>query len=281
MTYCREIMIPSKPIAVSILVALVLALFSVPEATAQLQEPEVIDVEQPRTLYGEGLRSGLAVNAVVNNFGIGMLGQYSRVVSPFTELTLTAGITGIRDVREQSFQNFFTGRRTVPNKYNRALGFPIMVGVKQRMFARHIADNFRVFISTAAGPAMSFVYPYFNDIDDNGLRNVVELPNGVRQAEPLYDFFTGWDQGETKWGLSAEFKIGIDFGDNFSNLTRVEFGYFFYYFDQGIQMMEPHRGGIMRAFDAQGEPIPFNQTFYDAQKFFGTPQITITFGTMW
>lgn len=261
--------------AIPLLLSLLFTITAVPSAYAQIKEPEVMDIEEPRTLYGEGIRNGLGVNLVVNNFGVGLHGQFSRVISPYTELTLSAGITGIRDVSEQSFQDFFTGQRVIPNKYNRALGFPFLVGVKHRMFARQIDDNFRLFISTAAGPAFGFTYPYFNDADDSGFRNVVVV-NDVPRVEEINDFFTGWSEGESHWGLSAEFKIGVDFGENFSNLSRAEFGYFFYYFQEGLQIMEPYRG----VTNSQGFIVD-RAPFHDAQKFFGTPQISLVFGGMW
>ncbi|MDZ7772331.1 MAG: hypothetical protein U5K31_06290 [Balneolaceae bacterium] len=258
-----------------LMLMLLLAVAATPPAHAQLQEPEVLDIEEPRTLWGEGLRNGLGANLVVNNFGLGLQGHYSRILSPYTELTLSVGITGIRDVSEQSFQDFFTGQRVIPNKYNRALGFPFLVGIKHRMFARQIDDNFRLFISTAAGPALGFTYPYFNDVDNSGFRNVVEV-NGVPRVEKINDFFSGWSDGASQWGLSAEFKVGVDFGENFRHLTRVEFGYFFYYFQQGLQILEPYQG----ITNSEGTLVD-REPFHDAQKFFGTPQISLIFGSMW
>lgn len=270
----------SRPAALVGMLTMLLTVISIPEAAAQLEEPEVLSVDEPRTLYGEGLRNGLGANLVVNNFGVGLLGHYSRIVGPYTELSISAGITGLRDVSEQSFQDFFTGQRIIPNKYQRALGFPIMIGLKHRMFARRIDDNFRFFVSTAAGPAMAFTYPYFEDQQQPGepgygFRNVVVL-EGVARVEPINDFFTGWSEGETHWGLSAEFKFGVDFGENFKSLNRVEFGYFFYYFDPGLQIMEPYKGVV----DEDGFVVD-KKPFYDDQKFFGTPQISLIFGGIW
>lgn len=253
---------------------------------AQLQEPEVRKVDSPLTPLSKGYHNSLAVDIMLNNFGFGIGGQYSRVVGPYTELTFQTGITGIRDVSEQNFQDFFTGQRTIPNKYKRALGFPFLFGIERRLFADAISDNFRFFIASAAGPAMAFVYPYVNDSDNNGLRTTILQPTNAGPVavptERINDFFSGWSDGETEWGFSGELKLGVSLGENFKRQTTIEFGFFFYYFNQGLQIMEPNRVVSYRIDEQTGlGVIDETEPFFDAQKYFGTPQISIKFGGMW
>ena len=265
----------SSLIAVALL--LFSGLFQAPaQVYAQTREPEVIPLPEPRTPLSEGKRNTLGFEVMVNNFGFGIGGHYSKVLGPFTQLTLNAGITGIRDVSEQTYTDPFFGQQIIPNKYNRAIAFPIHLGLKRRFFARKISDNFRFFVSASGGPVMAFVYPYFNDADGNGFRNSIDLGGGVFINERINDFFTGWKDGETHWGVTGNFKIGVDIGDNFSKLTTVEFGYMFYYFDDGLQMMEPRRPV---AQNPDGSFV--TEPFFDAQKYFGTPQISLIFGGMW
>lgn len=245
---------------------------------AQLEEPDVVGLPEPRTPLSEGYHNSWSVDIMLNNFGFGVGGQYSRVLGPYTELTLKAGITGIRDVSELTYQDFFTGSQLVPNKYKRAFGFPFLVGLKKRIFAQNIQDNFRLFIEGAAGPAMSFVYPYVNDVDNNGYRTFQLTQQGfLVPVETVNDFFSGWKEGETRWGLNGEIKIGADIGSRFSSQTTVEIGYFFYYFDPGLQIMEPYQP---QGYNEDGLPVG-QEPFFDAQKYFGTPQIKIIFGGMW
>ncbi|MFH5882721.1 hypothetical protein ACG2F4_00305 [Halalkalibaculum sp. DA3122] len=249
---------------------------------AQTQEPDVMPLPEPRTPLSEGKHNALGFEVMINNFGFGIGGHYSRVLGPFTELTFETGITGIRDVSEQTYTDPFFGQQIIPNKYNRAMAFPFMAGIKKRFFARKISDNFRFFAAASGGPVLAFVYPYFNDSNGNGFRDNFVV-NGIRRSESVNDFFSGWKDGETKWGVAGEFKVGVDIGENFSKLTTVEFGYYFYYFDEGIQMMEPYRpvinnqGQYVLRPDGTFEREPF----FDAQKYYGTPQITLTFGGMW
>lgn len=270
------------------LIVLIVAMLGVQSVQAQLNEPEVRKVDQPLTPLSEGFHNSLAFDVKLNNFGFGLGGQYTRVLGPYTELTLQAGITGLRNVSEQSFQDFFTGQRTIPNKYKRALGFPFLLGVEQRLFAEDIADNFRFFVGGSAGPAMAFVYPYVDETEEPGqlgygLRTTVVDQSGfIRPVEQVNDFFTGWKDGESKWGVAGELKVGVSLGDNFKRQTTVEFGYFFYYFQQGLQIMEPQRVVAYELDEQTGLGfISETEDYFDAQKYFGTPQISIKFGGMW
>lgn len=281
-------------IKTTLLIPLLLVIFifgvGIPFSQAQLKEPEVIDEANPLTPYGQGLNNRWGVNLLINNFGFGLTANYARVVSPFTEITVKTGITGLRDVTEQNFQDFFTGRQIIPNKFNRALAFPLLVGVKQRLFANKVADNFRFFFSASAGPAVAFVYPYLNDTfrEDGfrtfGINNVGQL----QPVETINDFFSRWGDGSTEWGGAGEIKLGVDLGSNFKKQTTVEIGYYFYYFNQGIQILEP---GAPQT-DANGRPLIDPNTGltipstdpdagFDDQKYFGTPQISIIFGGFW
>lgn len=260
--------------------ALVMVGLSCSTAFAQLEEPEVVELPDPKTPLSEGFHNGLGFDVMLNNFGFGIGGTYSKVLGPYTEFTFRTGITGIRDASEQTFQSFLTGQQIVPNKYKRAFGFPFLFGLKKRLFAQHIDDNLRFFVSGAVGPAMAFSFPYLNDSDGNGFRTFQITPQGfLVPTERINDFFTGWSEGETDWGYSGELKIGVDLGSKFKSRTTIEFGYFFYYFKDGLQIMEPYKP---TEYNQDGIPVEeTKKSFFDAQKYFGTPQIKFTFGGMW
>jgi hypothetical protein len=267
-----------------IVFALLLSVFA-DIAEAQIKEPDVIEKPDPKTPQSEGYHNAIGFDVVVNNFGFGIGGTIGRMVAPYTELTFRTGITGIRDASEQNFQSFLTGQQIIPNKYKRAFGFPFMLGIKQRLFARQIDDNLRFFISGGGGPALAFTYPYIRDNNNaNGFRDFQVTPGGfLAPVERVNDFFSGWSEGESKWGYSGAIKLGVDLGSKFKSRTTIEFGYFFYYFTEGLQIMEPYKPF---GYNSEGEPIEFNNQgernpFFDAQKYFGTPQIKFTFGGMW
>ncbi|MEX0905201.1 MAG: hypothetical protein WD604_05835 [Balneolaceae bacterium] len=249
---------------------------------AQIQEPEVEQVVREAPTLREGYSSGLGLNILMNNFGFGVGGEFRKVISSQTEAFLTLRITGLRDVSEQTFTDVFFGQQVIPNKYQRAFAFPALIGFRQRFFADRIQEDYRFFASVAAGPVLTFSFPYFEDANNNGYREQgYETPQGY--FEPVNDIFTGWNNGNWKWGGTGEFKIGVDIGRNFSNLSSVEFGYYIYYFPDGMQLMMPNQpmvneeGEFMLRPDGHLEVEPF----FDSQQFFGTPQITFSFGKLW
>lgn len=245
---------------------------------AQLQEPDVRAIDEPRTPTELGFSNRIGASVYLNNFGFALGGTFTHALGPFTELTFSTGITGIRDVSEQSFQNFFTGQQIVPDKFKRALGFPFLFGVKQRIFANRIADNFRFFVAGSGGPAMAFVYPYLRDSNDNGFRDFQLTPFGLQATERINDFFSGWGDGSTEWGAAGEMSIGVDLGSNFKRQSTLEIGFFFYYFSQGLQIMEPFRP---KGYSSEtGLPVG-QEPFFDEQKFFVTPQIKFTYSGWW
>lgn len=275
----------------SILLALVLLSLGPVTAVAQITEPEPLPFESPRTPMDDDARSGIGLKIVLNNFGVGVGGEYKRVLSPMKEGYATLMFTGLRDVSEQTFTDFFFGQQIVPNKYKRGFSMPVTFGLRQRMFAERVSDNYRFYLSAGAGPVLAFTYPYFNDRNGNGYREDL-LEFGVPYSEPVYDIFTGMGDGDWHLGLSGEVRLSLDIGQSFTRLTSIQFGYMFYYFNPGLQMMEPNRP-VTRQNVQPGE-FPFEyrevgdgtvelimQDYYPPQRFFGTPMISFVFGKMW
>lgn len=259
-----------------------LAFTTTAESSAQIQEPEVQKVLRETPTLQEGYSSGLGVNIVMNNFGFGVGGEFRKVISPQTEAFLSLRITGLRDVSEQTFTDVFFGQEIIPNKFSRAFAFPALVGVRKRFFANAIQEDYRFFASISAGPVFSFTFPYFDDANNNGYREQ-GYETELGYYEPVNDIFTGWKDGEWSLGATGEFKIGVDIGRNFSNLSSIEFGYYAYYFPDGVQLMMPNQPATNNQGDfligADGHIV--TEPFYDTQKYFGTPQITFVFGKLW
>lgn len=258
------------------------------EVSAQVQEPEVKPTPLNISTLQEGYKSGFGINVNMNNFGFGLGAEYRRVVAPQAEATISFRVTGLRDASEQTFTDIFFGQQIVPNKFQRAFAMPLMIGLRQRVFPDVIQEDYRFFISASAGAVAAFAFPYFDDINDSGFRE--SLPPIYN--EPVNDIFSGWSDGNWHLGGAGEFKIGVDIGRNFSKLNSIEFGYLFYYFPDGIQMMSPNQplrvqnrapGQFPYQHSDPDDPINtiLAEDFFPAQRFFGTPQITFTFGWFW
>lgn len=251
---------------------------------AQIEEPEVVRIDRKKTPLTEGLRTGLGFNVVVNNFGFGVGGEFRRVIGPDTEFTAVTRITGLRDASEQTFTDVFFGNQIIPNKFQRALGFPLMVGLRHRIFGKTVQDNYRFFVSGQFGPAAALSYPYFDDRNNNGFRESFDINN----FEQINDIFSGLGQGDWHLGFSGEVAIAIDFGSNFANISTLRLGYFFYNFPGGIQIMQPNQPILKDEIAPDEFPFEVNpdgslalEPFFDPQKFFGSPQISFTIGGMW
>lgn len=275
-----------KTILLSIVISTTLGAFQYVIAQKHLIEPDLIMEERVSTPLNRHYQSGLTFDFVVNNFGFGIGGQYRRVLAPQMEGIFNMRITGLRDASEQTFTDVFFGQQVVPNKYQRAFAFPAMIGLRKRLFADKVQDQYRFFVSASVGGVAAFSYPYFNDRNNNGYRE--QFNNNFEQVN---DIFTGWSDGDWHFGGAGEFKIGVDVGRNFSKVTSIEFGYYMNYFPDGIQMMTPSQPDLRENVGPGEDQFKWvdgvvggeliTEPFFDAQKFFGTPQITITFGSLW
>lgn len=269
-----------------LLLSLIIALLSPmlsSDVAAQITEPELRVEDRVSTPLSRNYNSGLTFDFVVNNFGFGIGGQYRKVLGSQMEGIYNMRITGLRDASEQTFTDIFFGQQIVPNKYQRAFAFPAMIGLRKRLFSDKVQDQYRFFITASAGGVAAFSYPYFDDRNDNGFR---EQFNDY--FEQVNDIFTGWSDGDWHFGGAGELKLGVDVGRNFSNVTSIEFSYYMNYFPNGIQMMMPTQPDLRQNVPPGESPFQVDddgnlllEPYFDAQKFFGTPQITITFGRLW
>lgn len=237
-------------------------------------EPPEVPSPPARTAYGEGLRTGWLARVNLSDNGIAVGTELRKVLAPYTDLMINLEVGGLRDSREQVFTSYFG--QVTPNKYNRVVSAPLMVGIRQRLFASAFDDNFRLNFSVHAGPAAAFVYPYFDDKNNNGIRDSDTLDPSF--YEMYYDVFRGWNDGDFMFGGSGRVSLGIDFGDRFRRVTSFEFGYQFSYYGEGIQIMQPFQYEIIQTPEGLGLiEVPGASK----QKFFGTPVITLSFGRFW
>ncbi|MEX2573254.1 MAG: hypothetical protein WD317_03115 [Balneolaceae bacterium] len=278
-----------RQIAIMITVLFVIDGISPAELYGQIEEPDLRGIDEPKTAFDDNVRNGISLNVIINNYGFGAGVEFKRVFAPNFEGTLTLRAAGLRDVSEQTFTDFFFGQQIIPNKYKRGFSFPMTVGVRQRLFARQVDDNYRFYISGDIGPVLAYTYPYFDDIYDYGYR--LNFPN-YNVMQPVNDIFTGLGDGTWHLGLAGELRLSMDIVENFARLSSIQFGYMFYYFDEGLQLMQPNQpipldnpeqGEFPYEHTNEADPIGslVMQPFFDDQRFFGTPQISFIFGRMW
>jgi len=191
--------------------------------------------------------SGLGFQILLTNSGFGLGAYYHRALFPGTSFMSEASLGAGKDERELKFFRF--GSSFIPNKANYLLMLPIQAGVIHRLFMNSIEDNFRPYVQMTVGPTLGWEYPYFEDENGDGQYD---------REERTYDSIGAIPKGELRVGLGGTLALGAHFGSSQKMTQGVRIGYSFTHFFQGIQLLEPQ--------------------VQEAQHFFGTPTITLTFG---
>lgn len=155
--------------------------------------------------------SGFDLLISTNGFGLGFF--YGRNLSDNLTGKISFSISESRDEREVELYNPITGELIVPYKVNRFLVFPLFLGTEYRLFKDEIMDNFKPFVSVAAGPTMIYSTPYD-----------VEFFNSIKHGKAYYTFggFIG---------------AGAYFGSDPNSLLGVNIRYYFIPYSKGIESL--------------------------------------------
>lgn len=260
----------------SVALSILFILISLPILVqAQFGEPKIQEIIKPKNLYDEGYKKGFGFSFNLNDFGFGAGMQYRIGLGPYSEGLINFKIAGLRDPREQTHIDIYFGNRTIASKYQRIITFPTTIGYKRRVFASQVTDNFRIHTAFNLGPSFALSIPYFRDFNGNGYREDDYARFGLNGVEPINDIFQGWKDAKSEFGWTGEFLLGIDFGENFGRLQTLQFGYNFYYFNKGLQILEPKSA----VFDSQGNGYLVDAN--DKVNYFGSAQITFIIGWMY
>ncbi len=223
--------------------ALILSTLS-PAALACAQAGDEAGVEERPVVLGYGGQ------VLLSNSGFGLGGYFSRVLNGdyafVAELTISSG----RDEREVAFFDRF-GQKDVPNKANYLLLLPLRIGLEKRLFREKIEDNFRPFLHVSGGPTFGWKFPYFGD--DNG--NQMLDPE-----EKTFDSISALPKGSLQMGLGGTIAIGAHFGKLKGSTHSIRIGYSFTRFLDDVQLLE--------------------RSIRPPTRFFGTPVLLVSFGTL-
>ena len=171
---------------------------------------------------------GRGGQVVLTNSGFGLGGFLSRRLGALSTLQVEASLGSVKDEREVAFFDRF-GRRDVPNKANYLLELPVQVGLERRIFASGIEANFRPFISMSGGPVLGWLYPYFEDRNENGAYD---------EGEPTKDVLSGLPGGSLRTGLTVSAAFGARFGTVNRPGYGVRFGYRITHYARSIALLE-------------------------------------------
>ena len=165
----------------------------------------------PPDTAGMRYASSAALAFELSEYGLGAGGAVrlglGRDLSLVGEVSVGAG----RDEREQRFFIGFFGDTVTPFKRNYVVLVPLHVGLERRLFREQIEDNFRPFVSLAVGPTFGYQWPYFDDLDGDGIQSDSLDGDGVL-VEGRLGVTGGLGRGEARLGVGGTLAVGAHFG---------------------------------------------------------------------
>ena len=218
-----------------------------PAARAQPDAVYPPPADSAEAAYGTG--GGLAL--LLTEYGFGLGGLYRVRVGGGTSVLAEASVSVGKDEREQQFFVGLFGDTVTPYKRNYVLLVPLHAGVEQRVFRSQIEDNFRPFVQLTAGPTFAYQWPYFHDLDGDGVRD---------EGEDLEGSLGGLGEGDVRFGVGGTLAVGAYFGRSRRTAQGVRFGYIAHWFFEPVDLLEP---------------VP--EVEQPSRRFFGTPVVGFHF----
>ncbi len=210
--------------------AIALVILSLCAAATAISQPDEIFPEavadSTMALYGTG--GGLSIQLNESGFGLG--GLYRAKVGASASGIIEINLAVAKDPREQQFFVGLFGDTVTPFKRNYMLLAPLHVGVEQRVLSGQIEDNFRPYVQVSAGPTFGYQWPYFADMNNNGLREADEALNGL---------LGGIGDGQFRLGAGGTVALGAYFGRGRRTTQGVRIGYTGSYFFKDVELLEP------------------------------------------
>jgi hypothetical protein len=171
------------------------------------------DESSPLALHADTSSNSMGVDVLVSSGGFGLGAfyrhEYSDVISSFVDFSISEA----KDDDERDFVDYF-GNRITYGKVNRFMILPLFVGIQKRLFKDDILDNFRPYISAAAGPMMIYVFPNNEE------------------------FFTAIGHGRPKYSVGGYIGFGAYFGTERSTMFGLNLRYYFLPYPAGIESLQ-------------------------------------------
>jgi hypothetical protein len=153
------------------------------------------------------------VDLLISTGGFGLGSFYRKEYSDDLSGFIDFSISEAKDDDERDFIDIY-GNRFTPGKVNRFLVMPLFIGVQKRLFKDDIVDNFRPYVSAAAGPSMIYVFP--ND----------------------QEYFSALGKGQPKYTVGGYLGIGAFFGSERTSLLGINLRYYFMPYFSGLESLQ-------------------------------------------
>lgn len=210
------------PVSLLRLAALALVLLA-SGASAQPLPPMAADT----TAAAYGASTAIVLRLDEYGFGIGSAAR-ARLTDDLSlsfEMSLGAG----RDAREQQFFVGFFGDSVTPFKRNYALLVPMHIGLEHRLFRESVEANFRPFAALSGGPVLALQWPYFEDNNNDGIRDAGEERLGT---------FGGLGDAQPRLGVGGSAALGAYFGRGTRTAQGLRFSFIGHYFPAEVDLLE-------------------------------------------
>lgn len=197
-------------------------------APAQAQDDDLAPPPPDTTAarYGQSV----ALLLVLTEDGLGLGAAARTVVTDDVSFTFEMRVGAARDAREQQFFVGIFGDTETPFKRNYVALVPLQMGLERRLFRATVEDNFRPFATLAAGPTLAIQWPYFDDRNDNGVRDPGEEALGTTG---------GLGRAESRLGLGATLGVGAYFRRSRRSVSGLRLGFAVHYFPSAVELLEP------------------------------------------
>jgi hypothetical protein len=155
---------------------------------------------------------GIDLLVSTNGFGAGSFyrHEYSDDFSGFIDFSISEAKD---DDEALQRYDYWGNPLPTPGKLSRFLVMPVFVGVQKRLFEDDIIDNFRPYVTAAAGPSMIYVFPYDQE------------------------YFSALGKGKPKYTFGGYVGFGAYFGSERSNLLGLNIRYYFIPYPSGLESM--------------------------------------------
>ena len=175
-----------------------------------------------------GASTAFVVRLDQSGFGLGTAAR-ARLTDDLS-LTMEVAAGAAKDPREQQFFVGFFGDTVTPLKRNYALLLPLHVGLERRLFRESVESNFRPFAALAGGPAVALQWPYFDDVDGDGV---------LGEGEERLGVFRGLGDVDPRVGVGGSTTLGAYFGSGTQRSQGLRFGFTAHYFPSEVELLEP------------------------------------------
>jgi hypothetical protein len=139
-------------------------------------------------------------------FGLGLFYRHRLEIDSAWYWFISFSVSEIKDDGEIEYYDYWTDRVITLGKLSRFYTLPFFVGFQHRLWKNDIVDNFRPYVTVAAGPAIVFVAPFVEE------EKVTFEDGSTVTFQKEVDFFKSLGRGRAHYTIGGYLGAGAFFG---------------------------------------------------------------------